>query len=53
MRLPDSAHGNSRDASGAKPDDFATVLKPSRHFIVYPALTRKWEEAWRARYELG
>ncbi|MCO1660881.1 DUF2867 domain-containing protein [Pseudonocardia sp. S2-4] len=28
---------------------YMAVIKPFRHLIVYPALTRKWERAWRER----
>jgi hypothetical protein len=28
---------------------YMAAIRPFRHLIVYPALTRKWEEAWRER----
>ncbi|WP_166390741.1 DUF2867 domain-containing protein [Nocardioides ochotonae] len=31
---------------------YMATIKPFRYVIVYPALTRKWERAWRDRAEL-
>jgi hypothetical protein len=28
------------------------AIKPFRYLIVYPALTRQWERAWRDRIDL-
>jgi hypothetical protein len=28
------------------------AIKPFRYLIVYPALTRQWERAWRDRADL-
>ncbi|MFH8930008.1 DUF2867 domain-containing protein [Streptomyces pristinaespiralis] len=32
---------------------YMTAIAPFRYLIVYPALTRKWEQAWRDRDELA
>jgi hypothetical protein len=32
---------------------YMAAIKPFRYLVVYPALTRKWERAWRDRDKLG
>ncbi|QWF83307.1 DUF2867 domain-containing protein [Amycolatopsis sp. CA-230715] len=32
---------------------YMAAIAPFRHLVVYPALTRKWERAWRDRARLG
>ncbi|RJL23011.1 DUF2867 domain-containing protein [Bailinhaonella thermotolerans] len=32
---------------------YMALIKPFRHLIVYPALTRRWEGAWRDRDRAG
>lgn len=39
--------------SGLPGQLYLAAIKPFRHLIVYPALTRKWERAWRNRNRLG
>ena len=31
---------------------YMAAIKPFRYLIVYPALTRQWERAWRDRNDL-
>ena len=31
---------------------YIAAIKPFRYLIVYPALTRQWERAWRDRIDL-
>ncbi|RBQ22216.1 DUF2867 domain-containing protein [Spongiactinospora rosea] len=53
--VPNGAGGHElRMAALVKPNGlFGTVymacIKPFRHLIVYPAMTRRWEHAWRVR----
>lgn len=32
---------------------YMAAIAPFRYFIVYPALTRQWERAWRDRHDLA
>lgn len=47
----------ARDLVVAGPDPdlgrlYMAAIKPFRYLIVYPALTRQWERAWRDRIDL-
>jgi hypothetical protein len=39
-------------ANGSFGRAYMAAIAPFRHLIVYPAMTRQWERAWRDRHEL-
>lgn len=39
-------------ANGSFGRAYMVAIAPFRHLIVYPAMTRQWERAWRDRHEL-
>ncbi|MFD0332158.1 DUF2867 domain-containing protein [Streptacidiphilus monticola] len=32
---------------------YMALIAPFRHLLIYPALTRRWEQAWRDRVKSG
>ena len=56
--VEDGDHYRGQMAVYVKPNGrlgeaYMAAIKPFRHLIVYPALTRRWERAWRDRHTLA
>ena len=57
MATDDGGH-EPRMAAPVKPNGvfgrlYVAGIAPFRYLIVYPALTRQWERAWRERDRIG